>query len=517
MNIEDQLHKLDVERNATGDWDDVIARADRRADKQQLHGRIAIGLFLLLGLAGLLLAQGSGVETVDVPDDFAEPIDNVSAGKHSPSAFHVLSVLLLSWGGAAVVFAITFFATPQRSRAPFSPARVARLINAALRSSMWTGSVAVLAGAVLLLWDNNWVNDLHQQAGWALVVALIAMALARSATLDSTVGAVVYFVLLAFAVQVSGLIFASSGSGLADGRWLGALTHLGLSALAGWIVVALFRRVELPIDRARLDIDALRKLSWQRIGGALLILGGLIFAVISIAPAVVLYQQLQNVLPQVDGFDRTIVAYESNPVLDNDLAMNPVRVDYQRQLTRTPVNTSEFLDGLGFTKIDEGFESVRVSSISSYRRPRSDRFGAVIIADTGPTMNGSLFFIKVEDTSSLDIARSRMRFGVLVAIAGVIVLWSEMAVSRYAVGNFSVPRQGRTREILGWLVIGATVVGLANWVVTSQTSNLFAVIVLALCGWGLGAKLLVPDVRKHAAAAKAKARSQGLYDDPTDS
>ena len=57
MTIQDQLRSLTPPTSLDSDWDDVVARANRRARKQHFQSRAAIGLFVVVVAAGALLFQ----------------------------------------------------------------------------------------------------------------------------------------------------------------------------------------------------------------------------------------------------------------------------------------------------------------------------------------------------------------------------------------------------------------------------------------------------------------------------
>ena len=67
MTIQDQLRSLTPPTSLDSDWDDVVARANRRARKQHFQSRAAIGLFVVVVAAGALLFPSSGVDTIDAP------------------------------------------------------------------------------------------------------------------------------------------------------------------------------------------------------------------------------------------------------------------------------------------------------------------------------------------------------------------------------------------------------------------------------------------------------------------
>ena len=515
MTIQDQLRSLTPPTSLDSDWDDVVARANRRARKQHFQSRAAIGLFVVVVAAGALLFPSSGVDTIDAPAaGITAELDRLETFEINRSTLHLVTVAFISWGLSLLIAAITFFATPSVFRAPFLPMRISRIVGAVLRGTSWTGGLCAVTGVVLIWWENLWLQDIHKQSSWGFLIGLALVVLVLSSQSESALFGALYVVLLSPALSLTLVGFQNSGRSLAAEQWSAFVVHAGVAVLLAWVMLRIASKIETPVDNARLHPGTFRDLSWRKVTAAFMMIGGACFAILSIAPALLVHQELQDVLPEVEGLTRTVDTSNSNPLFDRDIAALPVTIRY------APTEPSEFepndvrfgsdlirvrvdalLLPLGFVKVDQTFDGDPRDVSEIFRRARNDEYGAVVVTSSDSQFVTSLS-VKIEDSSSLENGRVGLRVGVVIALSGLILLWSETAISRYQHGKFAVPRHGRGRERLGWLVIVTTVIGVLVWIL-GGTANLIGVVLVIAIGWYLGARLLVPDVRAAAQAATA--------------
>ena len=471
---------------ATADWDSVVDRADRRVKRQHTVGRVAIGAFALLIIAAISFGQAR-TGTLDATD-LAQPAPSADAAdlNEAPwpnsSPIGILAGWFLAWGGSAAVVGFVYFASPRDFREPFVVARVSRVLVAASSVILWNAALLLPTIALLRVIDWGILRSLRHEASFAFTVAIV-VAGAFSAYGQKRTGQVVgHFFLLLVLVGVVGALVPDVG---AINDLFDSLVALAAVAVVAGAAFYLRSRFGFRADFARLSRASLQTRTTRQKLSAGLIALGLLTSAIALAQPVVLQAHLVEAIPESEEYSRQVVITEA---LFTSGFPQQVRVTLTTEEPAGELQVSDLLQDLGFESDTPGEDFDRLF------RPRGDAFDGIVARVNEDRTGGSVWFRGDNNNAFRDL-RTVRNAGYAIVFAGMLLLWSESAISRYLHGANAWTRRPKSREWLGWVVvISAAVIPFAT---SALTQGAFSVL-LAGFVWYVGARLLVPaPVRSH--------------------
>lgn len=477
--IEDRLHSDAGLEAATPDWDAVVARAGERAEKQKMMFRAAAGVFALLVGVVWILGGGTGpVETIQTPG-LAQPApsDFLNAGPWSePSPVRIMAAWFLAWGGSIIVGGLTFFFSAPHFRAPYIFARTPRVVAVGSAVALW--NAALVVGAIVLGVSETmtFVSALYPQARWGFIGGFIVMSWSAAAT-EQIGRTVLYF--LGFSILAGVLGGLVPPIGVEGSRFVSLAAALVFAVLIGHT----FRQLGFEFDQSRLS--TLGTLSWKRFAGAVLVIGGLVTALVALAPTVVFAEQVSAIAPSF----REEISRPPSAVhpLSMEQSITFLREFEDTQSQRTTPTTLRYL-------LSEGFEQLSENRLT---RPRGDAFEAINI-----TRQSNQFFLNsqatfefsAESTRPFEVGRVVRNAGLAITLAGLLLWWSETAISRFLVGSTPWRRQRRSFEWLGWVFVWGAALGPFAAI---ARIDFLVFIGLAVVAWLVGVVLLVPKPPKE--------------------
>lgn len=474
--IEDRLRE-DAKSSATTSpaaWDDIIERRRTRLARAHRVNRSISAAFVILLCAVAVFLGTSGVAMVEdvavTPADAAPlpPTETLEIPNEASPAL-AIAAWVIPWGGAIAALALVYLASPREFRAPFFLDRTERFGVAVSFAGIW--AAAVLAVALIGFTAFGWQPFL-----WVYLEATsVLVSTALLATLFWALGNSGYrpLVLLGTFFGVAYLNFLLTGAALSrEFGWL-----IGLSIAAFWFAVAALhiRRVGFRAAPSRLNLESLRTHSWRQKSGAAMILIGVLVIGGALSQAVVFQTHLLELAQDLDDFDPQSREDDGLFLFTNDFSPTLTTAGGADGSVEAEQAIIDRLEARGFVAV-EPFSDILV-------RPRGDAFDGTVV-EVFERVSFS-----AEDASAFEAIRTVRNVGYAFVIAGMLLIWSESAISRFLRGPNPWVRRPKRHEQAGWCSIGnaALLMFVFPWLEGT---------VLVLFGvgmfWWLGAHLLVP-------------------------
>ena len=488
--IEDRLRADAGHDSALADWEDVIDRAGARAETQKMVFRAAVAAFVVLAGAAWFLGGSGSADSIE-SFDLAQPApsdDPNSAPWTEPSPIGIMAAWFLAWGGSLVVGALGFYLSARHLRAPYIFTRQARAASVAAIVAHWSAALLALTIAAGSVVQADLLRWLYPEVRWILLASFAVFGLVLVFAAERGVLLLIVFLLVATNVAT-----ATIPADFDDvTRMWGPAVSLSSVVIILLLINYSFRQLGYELDQRRMRDLVAPGLTGRRVLGAVLVIGGLGAAIVVMAPTIVFQQQASALMPEFDGFEREAFSSSAHPLVTNTGPF--LRITY------TPPRPVEggaplfdYLESEGFeVQSQEDGDPFRV-----YRRPRGDAFEAITAEALVTGESRAWVEFSPESRSAFDGASRIRNLGYALAWVGVLLWWSETAISRFLTGPNPWRRRSRTREQTGWAaVVVAGLVPLVS-VVTggfgSGTSSGFLLeVFLMVLVWLVGVWLVVP-------------------------
>ncbi len=477
------------------DWSEIVGRADRRTRRKQATLRIAIVAFLSLIGAALILSGTTGLETAEGPMELTPPTgDDVSALPQAPPSLLPHVVPVASWTVSFLLAVIVFFTSPRSFRAPFFDDRVSRLVATLCWVCAWNLVVAAITGVGLIAGTSESLASAHFHAGIIVVITAWGIALGSSVTKGWHL--IALFLLAPPLRQVA----TPTQRQLEEGV---SASFLAWHLLVATAIAALawygYKRLRFRPELSRFRPHSLSRHTVRQFIAAVFIVGGVMGATASIAPNLVLASQLgDGELPQIDLWQAT------------------TRIEGSSALTSaTPRVQGAYLstEGFGVQEVDNLLLTFgEAANISEPLMPGPPVSFELWEEQTNTDLtiklhDGFLRDFEISPTDRGPFERNIDRRNLFIAAAslGILLLWSESAVTRFTVGPNPWERNPQAVETLGWVLFGGSGLGIAVIAVMplvspiSTAANFVLVVAALLFVACLGARLIVPRPPKDAA------------------
>ena len=488
--IEDRLRADAGHDSALADWEDVIDRADARAETQKMVFRAAVATFVLLAGAAWFLGGSGSADSIE-SFDLAQPApsdDPNSAPWTEPSPIGIMAAWLLAWGGSLVVGALSFYLSARHLRAPYIFARQARAASVAAIVAHWSAALLALMIAMGSVVQADPLRWLYPEVRWIFLAsfALFGLILVFSADRGA-------FRLFVFLVVASNVATATIQADFDDAtRTWGPVVSLGSVVVILILINYSFRQLGYEADRSRMRNLFAAGLSSRSVLGAVLVVGGLGAAIVAMAPTVVFQQQASALMPEFEGFEREAFSLSPHPLLSD--RSPSLRITYTPP--RPVVGGAplfDYLESEGFeVQSQEDGDPFRV-----YRRPRGDAFQAITAEALVNGDSRAWVEFSAESRTTFDNASRIRNLGYSLAWVGLLLWWSETAISRFLAGPNPWRRRSRVREQIGWVaVVVAGLVPLVSVITdgfgSGNSSGFSLEVFLMVLVWLVGAWLVVP-------------------------